>query len=72
MGELPNLMDRKRVSSETGVSRSVLDCIFRTLPNVQFPGSRKPHVRRDEVFALIERSTWQDDGKSVQPLRKAT
>jgi hypothetical protein len=65
-------MDRKRIQTELGVTRAVVDQIFRTVPVVQFPGSRKPHVRRTDVLNLIERSTWQDDGKSVQPLRKAT
>ena len=63
--KLPALMDRKAVAEETGLPRSAIDAIFRALPVVSFPDSRKVFVKRDDVLALIEASTY--DGTQVRP-----
>lgn len=67
MSALPELVDRKRLAEEMGVSRATIDTIFRLVPVVALPGLRKPMVRRADVLELIEQSTWCDDGRSVRP-----
>ena len=58
---LPQLLDRKTLAAELGVTRAVVDNIFRELQVVVFPGSRKPMVRRDDVERLIAASTFGKD-----------
>ena len=73
MGALPKLLDRKTLADEMDVPRSTVDAIFRQLPVVTFPDPttstgrhRKVYVRRDDVQALIERSTFINDGTAVR------
>ena len=60
--ELPRLLDRKQLVTEMGVTRAVVDAIFRRVPVVVIPGCRKPMVRRDDVLRLMEESTF--DGRT--------
>jgi hypothetical protein len=48
--------------AELGLGRAAIDAVFRRLPVVVFPGSSRPHVRRDDYVALVEASTY-DDGR---------
>lgn len=73
MDALPKLIDRKRLADEMGLPRSTVDAIFRELSVVTFPDPttstgrhRKVYVRRDDVQALIERSTFINDGTAVR------
>ena len=59
-GPLPQLVDRKTLADELGVTRATVDAIFRALPVVALPGLRKPFVRRDDVEVLLARSTYRD------------
>jgi hypothetical protein len=60
-GSLPQLLDSKRLQAELGVSRAVAEGIMRKLEIVQIEGIRKTFVRRSDVLALIERSTFAND-----------
>jgi hypothetical protein len=44
-----------------GLTRSMVDAAFRSLPVVVLPGSRRPAVKRDDYLKLIERCTYRDD-----------
>jgi hypothetical protein len=54
----PELLDRRGVSSVYGLSRVDVDRVFRALPVVGLPGSRKVYVRRSDLDELLERSTY--------------
>ena len=58
---LPALLDSKALQAELGVSRAVAEKIMRKLEIVQIEGIRKTFVRRSDVAALIERSTFSKD-----------
>jgi hypothetical protein len=47
---------------ELGLGRSAIDAVFRELPVVVFPGSSRPHVRREDYLELVQLSTY-DDGR---------
>lgn len=46
---------------ELGLGRSAVDAVFRELEVIVFPGSSRPHVRREDYLALVEASTYSDD-----------
>jgi hypothetical protein len=46
---------------ELGLGRSAIDAVFRRLPVIVFPGSSRPHVRRDDYLELVEQSIYDDD-----------
>jgi hypothetical protein len=52
--------------AELGLTRTMIDAVFRALPVVVFPGSRRPAVRRDDYLDLLEQSTYRDD--RVRPI----
>lgn len=54
----PELLDRRGVSSVYGLSRVDVDRVFRALPVVGLPGSRKVYVRRSDLDALLESNTY--------------
>ena len=45
---------------ELGLGRSAIDAIFRQLPVVVFPGSSRPHIRREDYLELVEQATYDD------------
>jgi hypothetical protein len=47
--------------AELGLTRTMVDAVFRELPVVVFPGSRRPAVRREDYLELLERCTYRDD-----------
>jgi hypothetical protein len=58
---LPELLDRKRLASETGLPRSGVDAIFLACPVIVFPHApRKVFVKRADVQALIDGCTFRD------------
>jgi hypothetical protein len=59
-GPLPELLDRKTLAAETGLSRAGVDAVFRALDVVHLPGLRKPLVRREDAQRLIAESTYRD------------
>lgn len=52
--------------ADLGLTRTMVDAVFRALPVVVFPGTRKPAVRREDYLALLERCTYRDD--RVRPM----
>jgi hypothetical protein len=58
---LPELLDSKALQAELSVSRASAEALMRRLPVVQIEGLRKTFVRRSDVHALIERSTFTKD-----------
>ena len=65
---LPELLDRKTLAAELGITRAAVDAVFRALPVVALPGLRKSFVFRDDVRRLIEERTFSDD--RVRPTRR--
>jgi hypothetical protein len=55
---LPELLDARHLAAELGITRAAAEAIIRQLPIVQVPGLRKVYVRRLDVAALLERSTF--------------
>jgi len=45
---------------ELGLGRAAIDAVFRRLPVVVFPGSSRPHIRREDYLELVEQSTYGD------------
>jgi hypothetical protein len=45
---------------ELGLGRAAIDAVFRRLPVVVFPGSSRPHVRREDYLALVDSSTYDE------------
>jgi hypothetical protein len=62
---LPELVDRKTVAAETGLTRAAVDALFRNVPVVTLPGCRKVWARRRDVMRLLEENTH--DGTLVRP-----
>jgi hypothetical protein len=46
---------------ELGLTRTMVDSVFRELDVVVFPGSRRPAVKREDYLGLVARSTYRDD-----------
>ena len=63
----PELLDRPGALltrgdlADLGLTRTMVDAVFRQLPVVVFPGSRRPAVKRDDYLELLERCTYRDD-----------
>lgn len=45
---------------ELGLGRAAIDAVFRQLPIVVFPGSSRPHIRREDYLELVEQATYDD------------
>jgi hypothetical protein len=43
---------------ELGLGRAAIDSAFRACNVVVFPGSSRPHIRREDYLALLEASTY--------------
>jgi hypothetical protein len=56
---LPELLDAKHLAAELGITRAAAEAIMRQIPTVQLPGLRKVYVRRSDVAALLEASTFE-------------
>ena len=52
--------------AELGLTRTMVDAVFRALPVVVFPGCRRPAVKREDYLELLERCTYRDD--RVRPM----
>lgn len=57
----PTLLDRKTVEAEYGLARVDVDRVFRFLPVVALPESRKKYVRRSDLDAFLAEYTYADD-----------
>jgi hypothetical protein len=60
--ETPGALLTRSHLRELGLGRAAIDAIFRALDVIVFPGSSRPHVRREDYLELIEASTY-DDGR---------
>ena len=58
---LPQLLDRKALQAELGVTRAAAEAIMRRLPIVQVEGLRKTYVTRAAVAAYIDSRTFAKD-----------
>jgi hypothetical protein len=58
---LPQFVDRKTLAAELGVTRAVVDAIFRALPVIVLPGCRKVLVKREDVARLLAERTFRSD-----------
>jgi hypothetical protein len=56
--ETPGALMTRSHLRELGLGRAAIDAIFRELDVIVFPGSSRPHVRREDYLELIERSTY--------------
>jgi hypothetical protein len=45
---------------ELGLTRTMVDAVFRKLPVVVFPGSSRPAVKRESYLELVEASTYDE------------
>gem|GEM_PF-1923667 len=61
----PALLDRAAVRRHLGLTRVDVERVFRELPVVSLPGSRKVYVRRDDVEAYLVAHTY--DAGRVRP-----
>jgi hypothetical protein len=46
---------------ELGLTRTMVDAVFRELPVVYFPRSTRGAVKVADYLSLVERSTYRDD-----------
>ena len=56
--ETPGALLTRTHLRELGLGRAAIDAVFRQLPVVVFPGSSRPHVRREDYLALVDASTY--------------
>lgn len=54
----PALLDRAGVRRHLGLTRVDVERVFRELPVVSLPGSRKVYVRRADLDALVSAHTY--------------
>jgi hypothetical protein len=47
--------------TELGLTRTMIDAVFRKLDVVVFPGSKRSAIKRDDYVALVEQCTFRDD-----------
>jgi hypothetical protein len=66
--ETPGALLTRTHLRELGLGRAAIDAVFRQLPVVVFPGSSRPHVRREDYLELIEHSIF--DESRVRPTRE--
>jgi hypothetical protein len=59
--ECPGSLLTRADLAELGLTRAMVDAVFRELPVIVFPGSRRPAVKRDDYLELVERCTYRDD-----------
>jgi hypothetical protein len=59
--ETPGALLMRTHLAELGLGRAAIDAVFRELEVVVFPGSSRPHVRREDFLELMKRSTYGDD-----------
>jgi hypothetical protein len=59
--ETPGALLTRSHLRELGLGRSAIDAVFRACDVVVFPGSSRPHIRREDYLALVESSTYGDD-----------
>jgi hypothetical protein len=59
--ERPGSLLTRADLAELGLTRAMVDAVFRELPVIVFPGSRRPAVKRDDYLELVERCTYRDD-----------
>jgi hypothetical protein len=58
--ETPGALLTRSHLRELGLGRAAIDAVFRKLPVIIFPGSSRPHVRRDDYVKLVAQSTYED------------
>jgi hypothetical protein len=58
--ETPGALLTRTHLRELGLGRTAIDAVFRQLDVVVFPGSTRPHVKRDDYLELVEASTYGD------------
>jgi hypothetical protein len=51
---------------ELGLGRSAIDAVFRALPVIALPGTRRPMVRREDYLEFVAQCTYRDD--RVRPI----
>lgn len=59
--ETPGALLTRTHLRDLGLGRSAVDAVFRELEVIVFPGSSRPHIRREDYLALVERSTYGAD-----------
>jgi hypothetical protein len=47
--------------AELGLPRGAVDAIFKALPVVAFPGTRRPLIRVEDYLAFVAEHTYRDD-----------
>jgi hypothetical protein len=63
---LPELLDCRRIMEEMGVKRASAEAIMRQVPKVKIRDLDKTFVRRSDVAALIDASTFRSDQLPVR------
>jgi hypothetical protein len=59
--ERPGALLTRSHLRELGLTRTMVDAVFRELDVVVFPGSRRPAVKVGDYLELLERCTYRDD-----------
>jgi hypothetical protein len=47
--------------AELGLPRGAVDAIFKALPVIAFPGTRRPLIRVEDYLAFVAEHTYRDD-----------
>jgi hypothetical protein len=58
--ETPGALLTRSHLRELGLGRAAIDAVFRQLPVVVFPGSSRPHIRREDYLELVEASIYDE------------
>jgi hypothetical protein len=59
--ETPGALLTRSHLRELGLGRAAIDAVFGELDVIVFPGSSRPHIRRDDFLDLVERSTYDNN-----------
>jgi hypothetical protein len=56
--ETPGALLTRSHLRDLGLGRAAIDAIFLKLDVVVFPGSNRPHIKRDDYLELMAQSTY--------------
>jgi hypothetical protein len=58
--ETPGALLTRSHLAALGLGRAAIDAVFRELEVIVFPGSSRPHIRREDYLDLVAASTYDE------------
>lgn len=70
--ECPGALLTRSDLAELGLTRTMIDAVFRACPVVVFPGSRRGAIRREDYLDLLDRCTTATTGSGQRDRVQST